>query len=264
MTEPRDTHAEADKGLNARRYRVHWRQLLAESIAVIVSILVAFAIDAWWDGHQDQQRQHEILVGLRADFQSSRPGLASRLELARRMAKGNSDLLDLTRDHRDSEPLMVPDTLILAVLGGPTYEPDTNTLDAALASGEIELLQDDELRAELANWRRILSDTGEDEREVRRITNEQLVPLMSRTLDLRPYYDMVLPWSGGDPFAAGRLITGNPSDDLHGQTSLAVDSELIGTLALRKFYVEFAAADLEELLDSLDRIASILDGQLAR
>jgi len=263
VTDPGDTQAVAGAAPAARSYRVHWRQLLAESAAVILSILAAFAIDAWWDGHQERQREHEILAGLRADFQSSRPGLKSRLELARRMAKGNSDLLELTRDRRDSEPLTVPDALILAVLGGPTYEPETNTLDAALASGEIELLQDSEVRAELANWRRILSDTGEDEREVRRITNEQVVPLMSRTLDLRPYYDKVLPWSGGDPFAAGRLIADNASGELQGQTPLAVDSELVGALALRRFYVEFAAADLEELLDSLDRLVSLLDAQLA-
>lgn len=230
----------------------------------MVSILIAFAIDAWWDRHQEQQRENEILMGLRTDFQSSRQGLVSRQALARRMAEGTADFLELTRDHRDSELINVPDSVVLSVLGGPTYEPATNTLDSAIASGEIELLNDDELRSELANWRRILADTGEDEREVRRITNEQLVPLLSRSLDLRPYFEALLPWSGGDPFAPGRLIGSHSRTEPMGQTSIVVDTELIAALSLRKFYVEFAAADLEELLGSLDRSVERLDAQLGK
>jgi len=230
----------------------------------VVSILVAFAIDAWWDGYQDRQREHEILVGLRADFQSSRSGLVSRMELARRMARGAKDFLDVIRSHQGSEPVEVPDDLVLAVLGGPTYEPAMNTLDSAVASGEIELLRDDDLRAELADWRRILSDTGEDEREVRRVTNEQLIPLLARSLDLGPYFNMLLTWSGGDPFGAGRLIGNQTRSELQGQASLLVDTELIAALSMRKFYVEFAAADLEELLASLDRSVGILDTQIQR
>jgi len=243
---------------------VNSRGMLIEGLVIVMSILTAFSIDAWWDSYQEQRREHEILVGLRADFHASRPGLESRLDLARRMASGTGDLLNLTRDQQIPGPVNVPDSLILAVLGGPTYEPATNTLDSAVASGEIELLRDDKLRAELANWRRILSDTGEDEREVRRITNEQLVPLLSRSLDLRPYFDAVLSWSGGDPYAAGRLIKDQSQSMPKGSAALLVDTEILAALSMRKFYVEFAAADLEELLGSLDRSVALLDQELER
>jgi hypothetical protein len=236
--------------------------MLTEGLVIVMSILAAFSIDAWWDSHQEQRREHEILAGLRADFQASRPGLESRLDLARRMASGTGGLLNLTRDQQIPATVDVPGPLVLAVLGGPTYEPSTNTLDSAVASGEIELLRDANIRAELANWRRILSDTGEDEREVRRITNEQLIPLLSRSLDLRPYFDAVLSWSGGDPYAAGRLIKDQSRSVPAGSAALLVDTEIIAALSMRKFYVEFAAADLEELLASLDRLVALLDLEL--
>jgi hypothetical protein len=238
--------------------------MLTEGLVIVMSILIAFSIDAWWDGYQEQRREHEILAGLRADFHASRPGLESRLALARRMAKGTGGLLNVTRDQEIPGTVNAPDSLVLAVLGGPTYEPATNTLDSAVASGEIELLRNDELRAELANWRRILSDTSEDEREVRRITNEQLIPLLSRSLDLRPYFDAVLSWSGGDPHAAGRLMKDQSQAVPEGSAVLPVDTELVAALSMRKFYVEFAAADLEELLASLDRSVVLLDLELER
>jgi hypothetical protein len=170
----------------------------------------------------------------------------------------------MVNEGEPGETLAVPDPLVLATLGGPTYEPATNTLDAALAAGEIELLSDPALRSELATWRRTLSDTREDEIEVRRITNQQLVPLLAQSLEVGPYFDEVLAWSGGDPYGAGRLIKAESADALPGSAAIVVSTELAGALALRKFYVEFAAADLEELLSSLDRSVELLQRQLAR
>ena len=248
---------------NNDRSGIQWRRILVESAAVVLSILVAFLIDAWWDSHQEGLRERELLEGLLTDFEASRPGLEDRLDLARRMANGNGRFLDLLEGRSLPVTVTVPDTLVLSVLGGPTFEPATNTLDAALASGEIEIIRSSELRSELAQWNRVLADTGEDEREVRRITNEQVVPLLSRVADVRPYYAMVLPWSGGDPYAAGRLIPDTPSG-LTGGASLLVTRELVGALSLRKFFVDFSAADLEELAGSLSRLLALLREELSR
>jgi len=242
---------------------IQWRRLLVESLAVVLSILLAFAIDAWWDGYKERQRERDLLAGLLDDFDASRPGLEARVGLARRMADGTRLLIELV-DRREGTEVTVPDSLVLAVLGGPTYEPDTNTLDAAVGSGEVDLISSKELRAELARWRRTLTDTGEDEREVRRITNEQLVPILARSLSLRTYMDRVLPWSGGDPYGAGRLIGGGGDAPHAERATLRTSTELVGALAIRRFYVEFAAADLEDLLASLDRSVSLLEGELGR
>jgi len=43
---------------------------------------------------------------------------------------------------------------------------------------------------------------------------------------------------------------------------MTITTELLGALALRSFYVEFVAADLEELLESLDRAVSLLEAEL--
>lgn len=243
---------------------VPWRRLFIESLAVVLSILLAFSIDAWWDGHKERRRERDLLAGLLEDFEASRAGLEARLVLARRMAHGTSRLLQLVDAGAGARDVEVPDSLVLAVLGGPTYEPDTNTLDAAVASGEIDLISRQELRAELATWRRTLADTGEDEREVRRITNEQLVPILARSISLRTYMDRVLAWSGGDPYGAGRLIGHGDERAVESTAPLQASTDLVGALAIRKFYVEFAAADLEELLASLDRSVSLLESELGR
>jgi len=244
---------------------VDWRRLVLESLAVILSILLAFAIDAWWDGYQERGRERELLEGLLGDFQTSRAGLESRRELAERNALGTQLLRNAVEEHRGVGAVEVPDSLVLAVIGGPTYEADTNTLDAALASGEIELLRSAELRAELATWRRSLADNAEDEREVRRITNEQLVPALARSVELGPFFDGLIAWSGGDPYAAGRLLAARSGGaSTEGTATVLPTPELSGALATRKFYVEFTAANLAELLASLDRAVAMISVQLGR
>jgi hypothetical protein len=242
---------------------IDWRRIVVESLAVVLSILLAFGIDAWWDTYREASREQELLAGLLSDFRASRPGLDSRRDLAERMSVGTSLFRDLAEASAGARAVEVPDSLILAALGGPTYEPDTNTLDAALASGELELIRSAELRAELATWRRTLADNLEDEREVRRLTNEQLAPELAHSLSLGPYFDGLLAWSGGDPYAAGRLIVERDGPGpTPGSVSLVLSKEVVGLLATRKFYVEFTAANLTELLASLDRLTALIEREL--
>ena len=231
--------------------RIPWRRLAAESVAIVASILLAFAIDAWWDGQRDRDREKDLMVDLLADFRSSRAELETRLGLSRRMATANALFTERVDAHRGSGPLTVPDSLVLSVLGGPTYEPSMNALDAAVASGEIVLLANPDIREELATWRRALLDTAEDEQEVRRITDEQVIPLLAGSLRVAPYMRNVLAWSFGQP-----------SEGMTGQATLSASPELAGVLALRQFFIEFSADDPEGLLGSLDRTERLLEAEL--
>lgn len=231
---------------------IQWRRIVVESAAVVLSILLAFSIDALWDRHQERERERTLLRGILSDFRASRSGLEERLELARRMARNTALLLDLVSESNGAGPPAVPDSLILGAIGGPTYEPATNTLDAALGSGEIELIRSDEIRSELAHWRRTLIDTTEDEIEVRRITNEQLVASLARSMNLGPYFAQELNWSSSEPVSG-----------LSGHVTLRPSAELASLLAMRLFYVQFAADDLAALLSSLDRAVALLEQETA-
>ena len=48
--------------------KLSWFRISAESLAIVASILLAFAIDALWNNYQLQQEEQEILKGLRDEF----------------------------------------------------------------------------------------------------------------------------------------------------------------------------------------------------
>ena len=47
---------------------IPWKRLVVEAAAIVVSILLAFGIDAWWDARNDVVEEREILIGLEIEF----------------------------------------------------------------------------------------------------------------------------------------------------------------------------------------------------
>ena len=42
--------------------RLSWARLLAEAVAIVVSILIAFGLDAWWDESREAAEERRHLV----------------------------------------------------------------------------------------------------------------------------------------------------------------------------------------------------------
>ena len=51
--------------------KINWRILFAEGAAIVVSILFAFAIDAWWKDRLEGERLHNGLVNLQAELRAN-------------------------------------------------------------------------------------------------------------------------------------------------------------------------------------------------
>ncbi len=48
---------------------IPWKRISAEGIAIVVGILLAFGIQAWWESRQNQAEEVEILAGLELEFE---------------------------------------------------------------------------------------------------------------------------------------------------------------------------------------------------
>lgn len=119
------------------------------------------------------------------------------LEQARRYA----------REVAEGQPLLVSDTLLAAVVLIPTFDPRRAAVEAVTTTGSVTLVQDDTLQVWLGSWSRLLDDMAEDQTEVRTIESLQIVPALSRQVNLRPIYDDVLAWAGEEEPSA--LMTSN-------------------------------------------------------
>lgn len=44
--------------------QARWTRLIGEGVVIVLSILLAFMVDAWWDGRQDRALEQQYIVRL--------------------------------------------------------------------------------------------------------------------------------------------------------------------------------------------------------
>ncbi len=223
--------------------QIPWLRVFVEGVVIVGSILMALTADAWWDGQQERGREEALLAGLLDDFQANRPLLLGRIQLVERLVRNGGTLRDLVASSAGDAALPIPATLIRSAIGSPGFQGSTNTLDAALASGEIGLIRSAEIRAELTQWRTTLGYVSATQEDIRQITDQQIVPLLARDVALGPYLD--------DEIGTEQPATIQPS------------LELSGALALRHSHQTRTVRGMSNLLDALDRLITLLETELA-
>ena len=127
-------------------------RILPEFVTIVVGVLVALQVESWRDAREASGRELEQLVGLRSDFAANRERYESTMLDQERMIRLSRALL-IVIDQKESVP---SDSVALMFDSGATswyeVEPVTGAYDALIASGDIGLLRDVELRRHLAEF----------------------------------------------------------------------------------------------------------------
>jgi hypothetical protein len=156
-----------------------WRRLVAEGLLIVLSILLAFGIEAGWSQRGDRQHEVDALHGLRDDFVENLAQLSSARSEHTAVRDAAVRLLPMTGPAANqSAPNLVMDTLVMALIAAPKVLLVTATYDALIASGRIQLLQSAGLRRELARWATTVADLREEERDAFRQMDQRLLPFL--------------------------------------------------------------------------------------
>jgi len=133
--------------------KINWNRIVIEAIAIVVSILLAFSIDAWWDAALERQRERELFGALLDDLHKTRSNLIDGLNFHTAVQASSHRLLEVAtsgdKDMSDSEF----DRLLLDISWWDASNPfTTGALNSALAAGELATIRSDELRRLIADW----------------------------------------------------------------------------------------------------------------
>lgn len=147
--------------------RTRWRSALLEGVGVLIGILIAFGIDAWWDARGERQRERTYLKSLRAELaharraiQDNKAALLQEIRISTTRATllsapsaasfSSDSVYNLTRGV--SSPI-------------PIFTPPRAVLDDMIYSGGIVLIRSDSLRRALASYEQALArDLREQEK----------------------------------------------------------------------------------------------------
>ena len=146
----------------SERFSRRTGDLLVEATAIVASILLAFAIDAWWDERQLRAEEQDVLYSLQEEFRANKAQVTDVLDrhllahevISSFLAMQESELAALNPSEISQ---------IISFFAHPrTFDPVRGSLDALLGSGKLGLLRDRALREALTNFTNLLEDAVED------------------------------------------------------------------------------------------------------
>jgi len=160
--------------------KISWKRLAIEAVAIVASILLAFAIDAWWNERQLRVGEAELLAGLQQEFRHNRTVLVQSIELHSTILGGLQELLIASRKGAWQSETLTFDQALVYLTAPPTLDFDGGVLDALVSADRFEIISNRNLRIKLAGWRSVFEEVRDDEIFNRDLVFDQVVPYLLR------------------------------------------------------------------------------------
>lgn len=136
---------------SATREKLNW--LFLESALIVISILLAFWIDAWWSDRESRVVEREILSNVLEEFRSRRDALDNERHYISAILSATNELLHATTK-RDRD---LGQKAIDSLLAEFFWDIDPNRwslpiLNAVVSGDDLRVLSGPHLRRELVIW----------------------------------------------------------------------------------------------------------------
>ena len=141
-----------------------WGSAFRDMVLIVASILIAFSLEAWWDGQRTLSDERAALAAVRDDFRAARQELDSVLVRNELVVAAAGDALSMNlHDVGTLEPDSAHQLLRYSFGGGLTFDPPTGALQALLFGGTLNDIRNRDLAAELSAWPGLMDEIEEDQ-----------------------------------------------------------------------------------------------------
>jgi len=239
---------------DSARTGVPWARILVEGMVIVGSILLALAVDEWWEGRELRQAERAILVRLADEFELNAAQLDEKGEEHEAVLTCGEALLEVTGPpQRGGIPLDSLSTLYWSFFKTPTYDPEDGVLNSLITSGELGIITSDRLRTALAGWPSLVRDLKEDEDRAWDYVDQVIFPFIDREVALRSLQ-----------YSQRPDLLRQPSDFQAGLDELLRNREFENYVAGRMVRVETVIRPLRAVREGLDTIRALLASEINR
>jgi hypothetical protein len=243
------------------RTKISYRRIAAEGVAIVLSILLAFAIDAAWDKHKDRQQERALLSALAADFADARVLIDEAIVAHQRYRASARRLLAIIEQEAPRDDWTAIDSLLNDVfLNAKTTEIPNGSLTALFASGKLDLIENARLRSLLAAWPSFLDNAIEDQRWILNDVQQRLTPYLNGRIHVRNSYQHSGSLSAVDAMLKETVPPRPPTD----HEALWDDREFDNLVSNRLANEVYALHEIMVLARELDNIIEQIDAELQR
>jgi hypothetical protein len=221
------------------------RRLWLEGSVIVLSILLAFGIDAGWAGLVEAREGRRLQELIREDVVAMRDEIALRRTQGEDLTTQARDLLHALADSESDTEIVSTLTTLGSIFVTGGWNPVNHTYVEAMNSGRLRLIEEEALRLDLTRYQALIEDVARSYRAIETQYYGELEPfLVSNTV----YSEIAAEWWRDD------LVDARITTDFQ---TLAESRELWNLVTLRleaEIAVMSRLERLEEMTHSLLRV----------
>jgi hypothetical protein len=158
---------------------IPWKRLSVEAAAIVASILLAFAIDAWWNERKERQFEQETLVGLEAEYEDHHGTIDGQIALHKQLLGAVGNLMKACQSGTYTASDMSLDDAVYGLTIPVTTDLGSGVRDSLITAGRIEVLSNRELRYALSEWDSVLDEVIDGQLFSLDLVRETFIPLLA-------------------------------------------------------------------------------------
>ena len=173
--------------LTQNRFSKYMLYAIGEIILVVIGILLALKVNNWNEKQNNLKYEQSILQELKKEFENNLAQLEQKRFMRKDLVMGSTQWLINLIDNQD---LIVDlDTIhhhLSRTLIVPSYDPMISITTELINSGNLRLIQNEELRTKLTNWPNMATDFVRDEDEFITYMYEYYMMFLVKNYRVRP------------------------------------------------------------------------------
>ena len=225
---------------------------------VVASILIAFALDAWWDDRQLRQETAEDLAIVQFELAENVRLVQLMMDTMNQVVAASNALIAELITQPDSALVEIDDTTIFwGIFISPTFDPSLGGTDAWIAAGRLGSLGSPVLRQRLASMRGKVEDVVEEQRIAREILVREIYPLIKDEIgDIELVQQMFSDGLHARPGTSAQVISGS------GKIPVPNSNALRFLLRARIVWYEASIYETGDLRKELKEVQFLLEEEM--
>jgi hypothetical protein len=230
----------------AEQQRIPWKRVAVEATAIVVSILLAFAIDAWWDDRKEQSADREQLARVSLELRANAALIEQKLGTVATAIQATSMFLSWMGPEPEPVPPEVFFEQWTTLYSIGTFALVRSAADDFLAAGQVGLIRNENIRHAISSW---YSDADhlESQYDLLRVAHA----------DVGERLREIVPMFHAD--RKNTVMEGHPESRFPFEQTIALaDPQTESRLGVYLIRMEFFTAEAKELMERQETIFDLI------
>ncbi|MEM1261342.1 MAG: hypothetical protein AAGH76_03020 [Pseudomonadota bacterium] len=241
--------------------QIPWPKITAEAFAVVISILLAFGIDAWWSNRQEERLADESLAALRDELSANIDELQHEREFREAVIASVAELFRIVGTDAPPDEANI-DELLEDISWGGRIDASTGALVSILESGTLASIDDGALKRSVSSLPELYETTALHERSTTTFLENELLLYINRSGSILQIYNAGV--GQGRPGGGGELAVDEqfPTMGNTKHSSLLESAEFLGLLAMTQSKHENVLLYYRRLEEAMQSSITLIDEHL--